>query len=50
MKLPLARVNIDRFPDGKTVVKEIPAGKLAGSDGVTHAAEVLGKMDLILCT
>ncbi len=34
------------FPDGKTAVKEIPAGKLVWSDGVTHAAEVLGKTDL----
>ncbi|UCH80682.1 MAG: hypothetical protein JSW20_13240 [Nitrospiraceae bacterium] len=34
------------FPDGKTVVKEIPAGKLVWSDGVTHAAEVLGNTDL----
>ena len=34
------------FPDGKTVVKDIPAGKLVWSDGVTHAAEVLGKTDL----
>jgi hypothetical protein len=34
------------FPDGKTVVKDIPAGKLVWSDGVTHAAEVLGNTDL----
>jgi len=34
------------FPDGKTVVKDIPAGKLVWSDGVTHAAEVMGKTDL----
>ena len=34
------------FPDGKTVVKNIPAGKLVWSDGVTHAAEVLGNTDL----
>lgn len=34
------------YPDGKTEVKEIPAGKLVCSDGVTHAAEVLGKHDL----
>ncbi len=34
------------FPDGKTVVKDIPDGKLVWSDGVTHAAEVLGNTDL----
>ena len=34
------------FPDGKTKVKEIPAGKLVWSDGVTHEAEVLGNTDL----
>ena len=34
------------FPDGKTKVKDIPAGKLVWSDGVTHAAEVLGNTDL----
>jgi hypothetical protein len=34
------------FPDGKTAVKDIPAGKLVWSDGVTHSAEVLGNTDL----
>ena len=34
------------FPDGKTAVKDIAAGKLVWSDGVTHAAEVLGNTDL----
>lgn len=34
------------FPDGKTKVKDMPAGKLVWSDGVTHAAEVLGNTDL----
>lgn len=34
------------FPDGKTKVKEIPAGKLVWSDGTTHEVEVLGKADL----
>jgi len=34
------------FPDGKTKVNDIPAGKLVWSDGVTHAAEVLGNTDL----
>ena len=34
------------FPDGKTSIKDIPAGKLVWSDGVTHAAEVLGNTDL----
>jgi len=34
------------FPDGKSSVKDIPAGKLIWSDGVTHAAEVLGNTDL----
>jgi hypothetical protein len=35
-----------KFPDGKTKVKEIPAGKLIWSDGVTHEVTVLGKQDL----
>ncbi len=30
------------FPDGKTNVKDIPAGKVVWSDGVTHEVEVLG--------
>jgi len=34
------------YPDGKTEVKDIPAGKLVWSDGVTHEAEVLGNTDL----
>jgi hypothetical protein len=34
------------FPDGKTKVKDIPAGKLVWSNGVTHAAEILGNTDL----
>ena len=34
------------FPDGKTKVKEIPAGKLVWSDGTTHEVEVLGNTDL----
>jgi len=34
------------FPDGKTSIKDIPAGKLVWSNGVTHAAEVLGNTDL----
>jgi len=34
------------FPDGKTAVKDIPAGKLVWSDGVTHQVEVLGNTDL----
>jgi len=34
------------FPDGKTTVKDIPAGKLVWSDGVTHEVEVLGNTDL----
>jgi len=34
------------FPDGKTAVKDIPAGKLVWSNGVTHEAEVLGNTDL----
>lgn len=34
------------FPDGKTKVKDMPAGKVVWSDGVTHAAEVLGNTDL----
>lgn len=34
------------FPDGKTAVKEIPAGKLVWSDGTTHEVEVLGNTDL----
>ena len=34
------------FPDGKTAEKDIPAGKLVWSDGVTHEAEVLGNTDL----
>ena len=34
------------FPDGKSVVKEIPAGKVIWSDGVTHEVEVLGNTDL----
>jgi len=34
------------FPDGKSVVKDIPAGKLVWSDGVTHEVEVLGNTDL----
>jgi hypothetical protein len=34
------------FPDGKTAVKDIPAGKLVWSDGVTHEVEVLGNTDL----
>ena len=35
-----------KFPDGKTAVKDIPAGKLVWSDGVTHEVEVLGNTDL----
>ena len=34
------------FPDGKTKVKDIPAGKLVWSDGTTHEVEVLGTTDL----
>jgi len=34
------------FPDGKTAVKEIPAGKLVWSDGTTHEVEVIGNTDL----
>src|SRR5210317_1098958 len=34
------------FPDGKTSVKDIPAGKLVWSDGTTHEVEVLGNTDL----
>ena len=34
------------FPDGKTAVKDIPAGKLVWSDGTTHQVEVLGNTDL----
>ncbi len=34
------------FPDGKTAVKDIPAGKLVWSDGTTHEVEVLGNTDL----
>lgn len=34
------------FPDGKSVVKEIPAGKVIWSDGVTHEVEVLGDTSL----
>jgi hypothetical protein len=34
------------YPHGKTEVKDIPAGKLVWSNGVTHAAEVLGNTDL----
>jgi hypothetical protein len=34
------------FPDGKTKVKDIPAGKLVWSDGTTHEVEVLGNTDL----
>ena len=33
------------FPDGKSVVKEIPAGKVIWSDGCTHEVEVLGNTD-----
>jgi len=35
-----------KFPDGKTAVKDIPAGKLVWSDGVTHEVTVLGNQDL----
>ena len=34
------------FPDGKSTIKEIPAGKVIWSDGVTHEVEVLGNTDL----
>jgi len=34
------------FPDGKTAVKDIPAGKLVWSDGTTHEVEVIGNTDL----
>jgi hypothetical protein len=33
------------FPDGKSVVKEIPAGKIIWSDGCIHEVEVLGNTD-----
>ena len=33
-------------PNGKTKVKDIPAGKLVWSDGVTHEVKVLGNRDL----
>ena len=33
------------FPDGESVVKEIPAGKVIWSDGCTHEVEVLGNTD-----
>ena len=35
-----------KFPNGKTKVKEIPAGKLVWSDGITHEVTVLGNQDL----
>ena len=35
-----------KFPDGKTAVKDIPAGKVVWSDGVTHEVTVLGNQDL----
>ena len=33
------------FPDGRSVVKEFPAGKAIWSDGCTHQVEVLGNTD-----
>lgn len=33
-------------PDGKTQEKDIPAGKLVWSNGITHEVEVLGNTDL----
>ena len=33
------------FPDGKSVIKEIPAGKVIWNDGCTHEIEVLGNTD-----
>ena len=33
------------FPDGKSVVKEIPAGKVIWNNGCTHEIEVLGNTD-----
>ena len=33
------------FPDGKSIVKEFPAGKVIWSDGCTHEVEVLGNTD-----
>ena len=35
-----------KFPDGKTKVRDIPAGKLVWSDGTTHEVTVLGNQDL----
>ena len=35
-----------KFPDGKTAEKNISAGKLVWSDGVTHEVTVLGNKDL----
>ena len=35
-----------KFPDGKTTEKDIPAGKLVWSDGVTHEVTVMGNQDL----
>ena len=35
-----------KFPNGKTKVKDIPAGKLVWSDGITHEVTVMGNQDL----
>lgn len=35
-----------KFPDGKTAVKDIPAGKVVWSEGITHEVTVLGNQDL----